>query len=127
MQIADLSSSSFDGTVDRDGIVIVDCWAPWCQTCKAFAPVFATAAEQHPRHVFARVDTGTEPELTGRLGLEHVPTLLVFRDGILLSRQPGSLDAEGLGDVIAQAEALDMEEVRAHLATESGSEARRTS
>lgn len=110
-----LNDEVFDSTVLRDGIVLIECSAPWCNGCREFAPVFREAAERHPAHTFATVDTQAEVELTRRLGVRHVPSLVLFRDGILLYRHPGYVPAEALDELLATAERLDMEVVRAEL------------
>jgi thioredoxin 1 len=116
----ELTSENFVPTVEREGIVLVDCWARWCAACKPFAPVFERVAERHPGHTFGKIDTQAETKLTERLGVDHVPSLLLYRDGILVFRQPGYFDEEQLDDVVRQAESLDMDEVRAHIAAENG-------
>ncbi|MEX1312433.1 MAG: thioredoxin family protein [Candidatus Sulfomarinibacteraceae bacterium] len=113
-----LDQANFDQQVLTEGIVMVDCWAPWCQGCGEFEPVFDAASERHPAHTFAKVNTKTEGELTKKLGVKHIPTLILFRDGILLLRQPGYVPAEGLDEIIEKAEGLDMDHVRAGMEKE---------
>jgi thioredoxin 1 len=112
MAVLDLDESNFAKTVGGDGIVLVDCWAPWCGACKDFAPVFERAAERHPAHTFGKFNTQEHKKYTSELGILHVPTLMLFRDGVLLLKQPGYCDEESLLDIISQAEVLDMDEVR---------------
>ena len=119
MSLTTLTSSNFDALVLCEGIVLVDCWAPWCQGCSQFEPVFEAAAEKHPLHIFAKVDTKIEEDLTKKLGVSHIPTLILFRDGILLLRQPGYVPAEGLDEIIEKAEGLDMDHVRAEMEKEN--------
>lgn len=118
MAIVNLSKDNFDSTVTGGGIVLVDCWAAWCGACKTFGPVFERVAERHPNHTFGKIDARKERELVNQLGIEHIPALLLFRDGILLFRQPGYFDEAKLDDILSQAESLDMELVLADMAAE---------
>jgi thioredoxin 1 len=120
MSVIELSNENYETETSRDGIVLVDCWAAWCGPCKVFGPVYEKVAESYPDHVFAKLDTQAHKDLISTLGVEHIPTLLLYRDGILLFKQPGTLEEDGLRDVIRQAQSLDMGEVRAHLASSSG-------
>jgi thioredoxin 1 len=113
-----LEASNFDRQVLTDGIVLVDCWAPWCQGCSQFDPVFEAAADRHPSHTFAKLNTQSEDQLTKKLKINHIPTLILFRDGILLLRQPGYVPEEGLNEIIEKAEALDMDHVRVEMEKE---------
>lgn len=115
MSTIELNSTTFESTVAADGIVLVDWWASWCGPCKRFAPVFEAAAEQHPDIVFAKVDTENNQQLAGAAGIMSIPTLMAFRDGILVFSQAGALPAAALDNLIEQVEALDMAEVRAGL------------
>ena len=117
MPTTDLTVDTFQPIIDADGIVLVDWWASWCGPCRAFAPTFEAAAEKHDDVVFAKVDTEANGELAGGAGIMSIPTLMVFRDGILVFSQPGALPAAALEDLIAQVRALDMGDVRASLAT----------
>ncbi len=107
-----LTEEKFESTVSQDGIVLVDWWASWCGPCRMFAPVFEAAADEHPDIVFAKVDTEAEQSLSRAVGIMSIPTLMVFRDGILVFSQPGALPASALTDLIGQVRALDMAEVR---------------
>lgn len=118
MATVDLNSENFVSTAEKNGILLVDCWASWCDACKPFAPVFERVAEKHSRHTFGKIDTQLEKDLVSKLGIDHIPTLLLYRDGILVFRQPGYFSEEELDDIVRQAESLDMNEVRAHIATE---------
>ena len=115
MNVVELNIQAFDGIVIEGGVVLIDCWAPWCQPCKEFTPVFEATAEKHSNHTFAKLDTQAQPELTSKLSVRHVPTLVLFRDGILLYRQPGYVPAEGLDEIVEKAAGLDMDVVRASL------------
>jgi len=114
-----LNSGNFDSIISRDGIVMVDCWASWCKACKPFTPVFERIAGRYAKHTFGKLDTQEEQELVSKLGVKHIPTLLLYRDGILLFQQPGYFEEDELDDIISQAEALDMDIVKAEIAAES--------
>ena len=102
--------------VVRDGIVLIDFWAEWCGPCRTFAPIFEKASASHPDITFAKVDTEAEQELAAAYGITSIPTLVIYRDGIVLFGQPGALPAEALEDLIGQARALDMDDVRRQVA-----------
>ncbi|MGC1214007.1 MAG: thioredoxin [Micromonospora sp.] len=111
-----LTAANFEETVTRDGIVLVDFWASWCGPCRSFAPVFEKASEKHPDIVFGKVDTEAEQSLAAAAQIRSIPTLMAFRDGILVFSQPGALPAAALEQVIQAVRDLDMDEVRAKLA-----------
>ena len=111
-----LTAENFESTVLADGIVLVDWWAAWCGPCRMFAPVFEEASEKHPDVVFAKVDTEAEQEIAGAAGISSIPTLMIFRDGIMLFNQAGALPGPALEDVIEQARGLDMDAIRAEIA-----------
>ncbi|KHL03615.1 thioredoxin [Sinomonas humi] len=115
MATIDITEKTFDGTVAREGVVLVDFWASWCGPCRRFAPTFAAASEKHPDVVFAKVDTEAEQRLAAAASITSIPTLMAFRDGILVFSQPGALDPAGLEKLIAAVEGLDMDEVRARV------------
>ncbi|MHB8220692.1 MAG: thioredoxin [Acidimicrobiales bacterium] len=110
------TAENFDELVSSEGIVLVDFWASWCGPCRSFAPVFEKASQQHPDATFAKVDTEAERELAGSIGIMSIPTLMIFRDQILLYARPGALPAAALEDLIAQVRGLDMDDVRRRVA-----------
>lgn len=116
MSTRELTLADFESTVSAPGIVLVDFWAAWCGPCRQFAPIFEAASEKHADITFAKVDTEAEQQLAGMAQITSIPTLMLFRDGVLLFNQPGALPAQALEDVIGQAQALDMDEVRAQIA-----------
>src|SRR6478736_6448644 len=111
-----LTKTTFESTVSNDGIVLVDFWAAWCGPCVRFAPTFESASEAHPDIVFGKVDTEAEQELAGAAGIRSIPTLMAFRDGILVFSQPGALPPSALEQVIQGVKGLDMDDVRAQVA-----------
>jgi thioredoxin 1 len=121
MATVTLTNDTFAPTVEADGIVLVDWWAEWCGPCRMFAPVFEQAAETNPDVVFGKVDTEAEPALAAAARIMSIPTLMAFRDGVLVFSQPGALPAPVLDDLIGQVRALDMDEVRAQIPEQDAS------
>jgi thioredoxin len=114
----DLTQENFESTVNGNPMVIIDFWAPWCGPCKGFAPVYEKASESHPDVVFAKVNTDEEQELAGAFGIRSIPTLMVFREKVILYREAGALPGQALEQVITQAKTLDMDKVREEIAKE---------
>ena len=119
MATVELTQENFERTVNENAMVIVDFWAPWCGPCKGFAPVYEKAAEAHPDIVFAKVNTDDQQELAGAFGIRSIPTLMVFREKVILFQQAGALPAAALDQVITQAKALDMAKVHAGVAAQA--------
>jgi thioredoxin 1 len=119
MATVEATKENFEGLVDGNPFVIVDFWAPWCAPCRAFGPIFEEVSEQHPDIVFAKINTEAETELAAHFQVRSIPTLMIFRDQIILFAQPGSLPRKALEDVIAQVRAVDMDEVRREVAEET--------
>ena len=110
-----ITEETFEATVLGEGITIIDFWAEWCGPCKMFGPVFEKASEGHPNIKFAKVDTEAEQGLAAALGIQSIPTLMLFRDGIMLFNQAGALPAHSLEQILTSAEELNMDEVRAEI------------
>lgn len=123
MTTRELTAADFGTTVENNGIVLVDFWAEWCGPCRAFAPVFQAASEQHPDVVFGKVDTEAEQQLAAAANITSIPTLMAFRDNVLIFSQAGALPAPALEDLLTQIRALDMTAIHAEIAAaENGAE-----
>jgi thioredoxin len=114
----ELTKDNFEKTVNENAMVIVDFWAPWCGPCRGFAPVYEKTSEAHPDVVFGKVNTDEEQELAGSFGIRSIPTLMVFRDKIILFQQAGALPGNALEQIVSQAKALDMAKVHQELAAQ---------
>jgi thioredoxin len=115
-----LTKETFEETVTDNDIVLVDWWADWCGPCKQFAPTYDASSEKHEDIVFGKIDTEDQQELASAAGIQSIPTLMAFRDGILLFNQPGALPGDALEEVIRQVRELDMDQVREQIAKEEG-------
>lgn len=117
-----LTKETFNETIQDNDTVFIDFWAEWCGPCRSFAPTYEEASNQNPDIVFGKVDTEDQVELAQMFGIRSIPTLMVFRDQIILYSQPGALPGNMLTDLIGQVKALDMDDVRAQMEAEEASE-----
>jgi thioredoxin 1 len=118
MPTTTLTKDNFEDVIMKNDLVIVDFWAPWCGPCKGFAPVFEAASEKHSGVVFGKVNTDDEQELAGHFAIRSIPTIMVFREQVVIFSQAGALPASGLENIIDQAQALDMKQVHAEIAAQ---------
>ncbi len=119
MATIEATKANFEQLIDENAFVIVDFWAPWCAPCRAFGPIFEEASERHKDIVFVKINTEAETELAAHFQVRSIPTLMIFRDQIILFAQPGSLPKQALEDVIGQVRAVDMDQVRREVADEA--------
>ena len=120
MAVVELTKENFEQVVTTNPTVVVDYWAPWCGPCRGFAPVFERVAEANPDVVFAKVNTDDEQEIAAHFQIRSIPTLMVFRDQIIVFSQPGALPQNALEQVVSKAKTLDMEQIRAEIAKQQG-------
>ena len=120
MPVVELTKDNFEQVITSNATVVVDYWAPWCGPCRGFAPVFERVAEQNPAVVFAKVNTDEEQEIASHFQIRSIPTLMVFRDQIIVFSQPGALPQSALEQVVDKAQALDMNAVRAQIGKPEG-------
>lgn len=119
MAVLDLNDQNFEETILNNDFVVIDFWAPWCGPCRGFAPVYEAAAEKHEDIVFTKVNTEEQQALAGHFQIRSIPTLMIFREKVIIYAQPGALPASGLEDLLARARAIDMAQVHAEIAAES--------
>ena len=122
MATRNLTKADFDEVTQADGIVLVDFWAEWCGPCKRFAPVYERVSEKHPDITFGKIDTDAQQQLSAMANIRSIPTLMAFRDGILVFNQAGALPAPALEQVVEAVRALDMDDVRRQIAEAEAAE-----
>ena len=122
MATIELTKDNFDATINGGKTVIIDFWAPWCGPCRGFAPVFEKASEAHPDVVFAKINSDEQQELAGAFNIRSIPTLMVFREKVILFQQAGALPGQALEQVLTQAKSLDMAKVHAEIAAQNAAE-----
>jgi thioredoxin 1 len=122
MSTVTLTADNFEEQVQKPGVLIIDWWAPWCGPCKAFAPIYEKASEQYTDVTFAKINTEDSPDLAASFQIQAIPTLMVFRDQILVFARPGMIPGAALDELIGKVQALDMDEVRKQIAAEAASD-----
>lgn len=118
MAVVELTSDNFESTITDNPFVIVDFWAPWCGPCRSFAPTYEKVSEDHPDVVFAKVNTEDEQQIAAHFQIRSIPTLMIFRDQIIIFSQPGALPEGSFRELLTKAGELDMEQVRADIAAQ---------
>jgi thioredoxin 1 len=118
-----LTAANFDDQVGKPGILVIDWWAPWCGPCRAFAPIYETTSEKFADVTFGKINTEDQPELAGTFQIQAIPTLMVFRDQVLVFARPGMIPAAALEELVQKISELDMDEVRRQIAEQERSEA----
>jgi thioredoxin 1 len=122
MAVVELTKDNFEEVVTNNEFVIVDFWAPWCGPCRSFAPTYEKVSEDHPDVVFAKVNTEDEQEIAGHFQIRSIPTLMIFRDKIIIFSEAGALPESGFRELVSKAGELDMDEVRRQVAEQQSSE-----
>lgn len=123
MAVIELTEENFEKTIVENDFVILDFWAPWCGPCRNFAPVFEAASEKYPDIVFAKINTEEQQEIAGQFQIRSIPTLMIFREKVILYSQPGALPAGALDELLSRAKEIDMAQVHADIAKENAGEA----
>lgn len=121
MATVEITAENFKTTIEKEGIVLLDFWAEWCGPCRQFGPVFENASTKHTDVVFGKIDTEAQQELAGALEIQSIPTLMLFRDGVLLFRDAGALPPSALEELVGKAKELDMAKVKAEIAEHEAS------